>query len=157
MHIKVGSDLAYQMRFGLTSSGHQTAGSPPTSHQTQLGEIYSGQKKKKCWKNQHQPCHASRFEHRDQERGAGAAAERIFQKPPIIWCVGEHNELGRMPNSILYQTNRNFWQDVSAFQRTAHAGAATNFSYPAARWFLNLTNNIQDFNFILKTRDKTRY
>ena len=42
---------------------------------------------------------------------------RIFQKPPIIWCVGEHNELGRMPNSILYQTNKNFWRDVSAFQR----------------------------------------
>lgn len=50
MHIKVGSDLAYQMRFGLTSSGHQTAGSPPTSHQTQLGEIYSGQKKKNAGK-----------------------------------------------------------------------------------------------------------
>lgn len=58
MHIKVGSDLAYQMRFGLTSSGHQTAGSPPTSHQTRLAEIYSGQKKKNCWKHQHQPCHA---------------------------------------------------------------------------------------------------
>lgn len=64
MYIKVGSDLAYQMRFGLTSSGHQTAGSPPTSHQTQLSEIYSGQK---CWKNQHQPYHASQFEHRDQD------------------------------------------------------------------------------------------
>lgn len=44
---KCRSDLAYQMRFGLTSSGHQTAGSPPTSHRAQLGEIYSRQQR---WK-----------------------------------------------------------------------------------------------------------
>lgn len=86
-------------------------------------------------------------------RGA-AAAERIFQKPPIIWCVGEHNELGRMPNSILYQTNRNFWQDVSAFQRTAHqqtahAGQRQILLIFSAGWFLqlHLANNSHTFSF----------
>lgn len=29
----------------------------------------------------------------------------MFQKPPIIGCVGEYNEAGRVPNSILYRTN----------------------------------------------------
>lgn len=83
MHIKVGSDLAYQMRFGLTSSGHQTAGSLPTSHQTQLGEIYSGQK---CWKNQHQPCHTSQFEHRDQD-GEQQQQRRYFKSLQLsdVW------------------------------------------------------------------------
>lgn len=90
-------DLAYQMRFGLTSSGHQTVGSPPTSHQAQLSQIYSAEK---CWKKQSRPCHASQCCHRDQERGAAGAAEGMFQKPPIIRCVGEANEAGWAPNGI---------------------------------------------------------
>lgn len=100
------------MRFGLTSSGHQTAGSSPPRTDTQvikthLAEIYS-RRKKKCWKNQHRACHASQSEHRDQdgERAAAAPVEKIFQKLPIILCVGEHKELGRVPNGILYQTNK---------------------------------------------------
>jgi len=33
-----------------------------------------------------------------------AAAEWRFQKSPIIWCVGEHNELSSTPNGIYHQT-----------------------------------------------------
>ena len=76
-------------------------------------------KKKKLLETSTSTLPRTQSEHRDQDgsRSRRRRRGRIFQKPPIIWCVGEHNELGRMPNSILYQTNRNFWQDVSAFQR----------------------------------------
>lgn len=107
----------------------------PPSHQTQLGEIYSLQK---CRKNQHQPCHASQFEHHDQDR------TMIFQKPPIIWCVGEHNELGHMPNSILYQTNKTFDRTCLPLQ-TVHAVQQQTLLIVSVDWFLlpNLANNVQ--------------
>lgn len=75
-------------------------------------------------------------------RGA-AAAERIFQKPPIIWCVGEHNELGRMPNSILYQTNKTFDRTCLPF-RGLHTNkllmrvSDKRFSYSVLTDFCNL-------------------
>lgn len=97
-----------------------TSNSRITTHKSSSPARRNLQRTKMLEKKKKSTSTLPRFEHRDQERGAAGAAERIFQKPPIIWCVGEHNEVGRMPNGILYHTNKNFWQDVSAFQRAAH-------------------------------------
>lgn len=86
--------LTLHTGFGLTSSGHQTAGSPPTSHRVQLGEIYSRQK-----------CRRKICADLATHPGLDIVTRNEEQQRPIIASVGEHNEAGRVPNSILHRTN----------------------------------------------------
>lgn len=106
VYIKVRPDLAYQMRFGLTSSGHQTAGSPPPRphksstwwnlQQTKMPEkLTLAMVRISAWTSW-------------PGRGPAAAAARRFQRLPIMRCVGERSKPGRAPNSIFYQTNQTF-------------------------------------------------
>lgn len=106
VYIKVRPDLAYQMRFGLTSSGHQTVGSPPPRphksstwwnlQQTKMPEkLTLAMVRISAWTSW-------------PGRGPAAAAARRFQRLPIMRCVGERSEPGRAPNSIFYQTNQTF-------------------------------------------------
>lgn len=72
-----------------------TSNSRITTHKSSSPARRNLQRTKMLEKKKKSTSTLPRFEHRDQERGAAGAAERIFQKPPIIWCVGEHNEVGR--------------------------------------------------------------
>lgn len=100
-HIKVRSDLAYQMRFGLTSSGHQTAGSPPSSHQTQnlqrtkmLEKSTSTLPRILVWTSW-------------PGQGAVSSREDISKASNYLMC-GRAQWTGQLANSILYQTNQTF-------------------------------------------------
>lgn len=44
-----------------------TSNSRITPHKSSNPARWNLQRTKKCWKNQHQPCHASQLEHRDQD------------------------------------------------------------------------------------------
>lgn len=96
------ADLAYQMRFGLMGLGFQTTTSPPRTIKTKSKTFTEKEMLKKSTSTC--PCVSSK--HRNQDRAK--QQERIFQKPPIIWCVGAYNEIGHRPKGILYRTNKTF-------------------------------------------------
>lgn len=112
VYIKVRPDLAYQMRFGLTSSGHQTAGSPPSSPPQIINLVKFTADKNAGKINIGHGTHLS-LNIVTRTRTSSSSSEEISKASNYAMC-GRAQQTRQSAKQHLLPDKSNLWQAVSA-------------------------------------------